>query len=72
MIAPVRPRKVVTIGDLFTREMIEASSQCKSTDEIKQKVIIPNMSAINKKTGQMNDPSYMAYLMEYALSKLGK
>ena len=72
MIAPTRPRKTITIGDLFTKEMIQAASQCKNTDEIKQKVIIPNMRTINKATGQDNDPGYMTYLMEYALSRLEK
>lgn len=70
MIAPARPRNTVVIGDLFTKEMVLAASRCKSTEEIKQKVVIPNMATINKATGQVNDPGYMTYLLEYVLSQL--
>jgi hypothetical protein len=40
--------------------------------ELLEKVIVPNMAEINRKLGQENDPSYLAYAVEYALSQATK
>jgi hypothetical protein len=36
--------------------------------KIQKQVIEPNMAAINKKLGQENDPSYLAYAVVYVFS----
>lgn len=34
-----------------------------------EEIIKPNIEAINKKVGQENDPLYLAYAVEYAISQ---
>lgn len=36
---------------------------------LKTEIILPAMDRINAATGQENDPDYMAYLLEYLLSR---
>lgn len=62
--------KMIKVGDIFTQEMIELAMTCKSTNEIEEKVIKPNMEEINRKSGQENDSRYMSYAMEFAISQL--
>jgi hypothetical protein len=38
--------------------------------KIQKQVIEPNMDAINKKLGQDNDPSYLAYAVVYVFSQV--
>lgn len=39
--------------------------------QIQKHVIEPNMTVINGKLGQENDPSYLAYAVVYVLSETG-
>ena len=70
------------LDQIFTEEMIEKAKQvhveCKLkgvttrlAEQYKTKVVEPNLDMINKKTKQENDPLYLAYLLEYAFSKVG-
>jgi hypothetical protein len=66
----------VTIRDFLTdkqiRQAIGLYREYRGTsalhDMLVQKVIRPNMAAINRKLGQENDESYMAYAVEHAIS----
>lgn len=70
------------IDEIFTDEMIDKAKQvhveCKLNgittrlaEQYKTKVVDPNIELINKKTKQENSPLYLAYLLEYAFSKVG-
>ena len=56
--------------EVFTEKMLEDARACKNTEEIRVKVIEPNMAMINEKTGQENDPRYWAYAMEFTLNQI--
>ena len=43
-----------------------------ATEQILERVIEPNMAAINAKLGQENDPRYLAYAVVYALSQAAR
>lgn len=62
----------VTLPDFLTKEQIEKAYQLKNAKEICQKVIKPNIKAINKKLGQENEPMYLAYACEYVISQAEK
>lgn len=63
--------KTVTLPDFLTEKQIKAAQNCKSAREISEKVITPNLKAINKKLGQENDAMYLAYCCEYAFRESG-
>jgi hypothetical protein len=70
--------KTITIGDLLTdKELPKVSRlyvQLKDTGTFARTVcdtyIRPKMTAINRLTGQDNDPMYLAYAVEHAMSKM--
>jgi hypothetical protein len=65
----MKGRKVNPL-DIFTPKMVADAKLCANTDEILEKVIAPNMSLINERTGQQNDPRFWAYAMEFTLMRL--
>lgn len=65
----------VTLGDILTQTEWERAQvlyrDLKDTGFARQvatELIEPNIERINRKTGQQNDPLYLAYLVEYVLS----
>lgn len=69
--------KTVTINDILSSSQIVIAWN-KWTDMLNYKInhrqfheflrtdlIVPNLPAINLKLGQENDPSYLAYVVEY-------
>ena len=71
--------KTCTITDILTEEEIVQARklyrQLKDTGrfatEVCKTLIEPNMARINHRTGQENDPKYLAYAVEYVLSQAG-
>lgn len=69
--------KTVAIGDFLTREqselVVKLWGECKSgrlfRAAVVEKVIVPNLAEINRKLGQENDARFLAYAVEYALSR---
>ena len=68
--------KNMTLPQFLTEAQIaEALTLCKdhggidAKGKIQKQVIEPNMVAINKKLGQENDPSYLAYAVVYVFSQ---
>ena len=60
--------KTVALTDFLTKYQIQ---DClKAGEDIQQilAVIEPHMDEINQKLGQENDPKYLAYAIQYALS----
>jgi hypothetical protein len=69
--------KHVTLGDFLTEEQIaecvalfEAHDNSKGSfaSVVCERVIAPNMAAINAKLGQENNAKYLAYAVEYVLT----
>jgi len=66
--------KSITLTDFLTSDQIKQAetifnSSISPSRDICEKVIKPNIEEINRKLGQENDPSYLAYACEYVLSK---
>ena len=69
--------KTMTLPDFLTEDQIaeavrlyEAHAEgIDATEEILERVIEPNMAAINAKLGQENDARYLAYAVVYVLSQ---
>lgn len=62
-------RKTVTIKDFLTLEEISQARRLKSAKEICRLIIEPSIERINQTLGQENVPMYLAYAIEYALSR---
>lgn len=71
--------KLISIGDFLSERQIavvvemwehKVSSRQFHTDVV-AKVIAPNLTEINRKLGQENDPNYLAYALEYVLTQAG-
>jgi len=68
--------RIVAISDFLTEEQINrvvviyrsTKGTGRTAREIRDKVIEPNLHEINNKLGQMNDPLYLAYACESALT----
>ena len=56
--------------EVFTPEMIANAKKCNNAEEIRKFIIEPNMDYINRMTGQINDPRYWAYAMEFTLKEM--
>lgn len=67
--------KNVALGDLFTDVQIDRALVIWRTDRehfharVLSEVVEPAMAQINANTGQENDASYMAYMLEYVFSQ---
>jgi len=60
--------KKVTINQFLNKEQIEKAKNLKKAKDICAEIIEPNISDINAALGQENDPMYLAYMVEYAIS----
>jgi len=61
--------KQITLGDILTDREILLAAKLLKAKEIAEQIIKPNIERINKKLGQENDPMYLGYLVEYAVSR---
>jgi hypothetical protein len=70
--------KTFTLPQFLTEaQIVEATllyeiSGIDATEQILERVIEPNMAAINEKLGQENDPRYLAYAVVYVLSQAAR
>ena len=72
--------KQMTLNELFTDKQLATLKKvydtCKANNELPNKKLIlaiePMMKDVNKKTGQDNLPSYIAYMVEYVFSQFGR
>lgn len=69
--------KSITLPDFLTAEQIEAAHQLFKTatpgtfaTKCAEQIIAPNLDEINRKTGQANDPKYLAYACEFVFGQL--
>ena len=65
--------KTVTLGDMLTLTQLE---RCRALYpdrvRIRDEVIKPNMTEIDRKLGQENDPDYLSYVIVYAFDNSGE
>lgn len=64
--------KQVSIGDFLTDREINLAIRLKTARAICDEIIKPNIQRINRALGQENDPMYLAYAVEYAVTKFKK
>lgn len=72
--------KQVTLADFLSQNQIETAAKIVNEtetgkpriDRIKTEVIEPAIGEINQKLGQENDPTYLAYAVEYVFVKAQK
>jgi len=67
---PNNQHRTVRIKDFLTDEDISRLETESITEakEICEKIIRPQIDKINRKLGQENDPMFLAYMVEYAIS----
>lgn len=61
--------KQVQIKDFLTEEQLLKAAHLGKAKQICEQIIKPNIEAINKKLGQENDPMYLAYAVEYIVTR---
>ena len=64
-----------TLAEIFTAEELSKAATLfigcvpgTFADKAAEQIIKPVIDRINEKTGQENDPKYLAYLIEYAIT----
>lgn len=62
----------ITLKDFLTDREILRAMELKTAKEICEHVITPGIDRINRTLGQKNDPMYLAYLVEYAITQARK
>lgn len=63
--------RTIALPDFLTESQINRAMQCKSAQEIKEKVISPDLENIEARVGQECDPMYLAYCCEYVFREAG-
>jgi len=64
--------KKVTLPDFLTDREIGLALSLGNARDICEQVIKPSIARIDRDLGQKNDPMYLAYVVEYALSQYRK
>jgi hypothetical protein len=63
--------KTITLTDFLTEKQIRRAIELKDRKKVRDELIIPNMTRINEKLGQENDPDYLSFAIEYVLTRTG-
>lgn len=69
MFSGTKEMKYVTLPDFLTEAQIAQVLKLKNAKAIREQVIEPNMEEINRKLGQENDATYLAYVCEYVVTR---
>lgn len=64
--------KHITIADFLTDREIRLALKLGNARDICEQIIKPSIARIDRDLGQKNDPMYLAYAVEYALSQYRK
>lgn len=64
--------KKVTLPDFLTDREIRLAMSIGNARDICEQIIKPSIARIDRDLGQKNDPMYLAYAVEYALSQYRK
>lgn len=60
--------RAVRITDFLTDREIQEALRLKTAKAICDKIIRPNLPRINRALKQKNDPMFLAYMVEYAMT----
>jgi len=60
--------KTMTLKQFLTATEIKKAIKLKHAKEICKQITQPNIERINESLGQENDPMYLAFAVEYALT----
>lgn len=63
---------ITTLSKFLTSSELETCWNLKQARLICEQVIKPNLARINQALGQENDPMYLAYAVEYAISQIAR
>jgi hypothetical protein len=62
---------IVTLHDFLTEEEILRAIELSDHAQIRDQIIVPNRTRIDRALGQENDTNYLAYAVEYVLREAG-
>ena len=62
--------KYVALGDIFTDDQLKRAAELRHAKAIYREITGPLIDQINERTGQKNDPMYLAYALEWAVSQM--
>ncbi len=72
-------KKTIFVSEILTKSELKAAKKLydatdihKFAKECSSKIIAPVIDRINQQLGQQNDPTYLAYAVEYTFLKGGK
>lgn len=63
--------KSITLADFLTPEEIDRAIRLRDRKKVRDEIVLPNMARINEELGQENDPDYLAYAVEYVMTRSG-
>ena len=63
--------RMIAITDFLSEVQIKKAAKLGNAKKICEEITKPNITEINKKLEQENDPMYLAYAVEYALRQGG-
>lgn len=63
-------QRTMVLTDFLTSAEIKRAMKLKRAQDINAEIITPNIERINKAIGQENEPMYLAYAVEYVVSKI--
>ncbi len=65
--------KMVRIGDFVTDSMMQQIRAIgPDARRLEAEVVRPNMAEIDRKLGQKNDPTFIAYMLVFAINEASK
>lgn len=64
-------QRTITIEDFLTPEQIKMAAACFTAKDICERVVMPNMPAIEAKLGQECDAMYLSYATEFTFRQTG-
>lgn len=61
----------ISLGEIFTDDQLRTAELCLSVEELRERVVEPNIAQINERIGQENDVRFLAYMLGAALMAQG-
>lgn len=62
--------KMISLKDFLTDREIRRAIELRNARDICEEIIKPSMARINRDLNQENDPMYIAYAVEYAITTM--
>lgn len=62
--------KTINLAEYFTEDELILAVKLKTAKPICEQIVKPVINRLNKDIGQENDPLYISYALEYAISTI--